>query len=243
MSSKTPNSNSKSGRPRLLTFLSPPGQGVPRPSRTLRRVGVEILIEWNKYGCPGSIATQPSGQRDGGGERRVGEDLVPRVARSKASIASAVRLPTLRKKRAKGAGTQRSGMGESEAWATRLTHGDSAAASKMLATASGHSTWQSWPVFSSATSHPEALAFAANGAKNGLAGYSSATLATKVAGMLPFRLAGRWMCSSKQRRLKSHNLARTKSRAPPGLSPQRSSCPSPPGNRQSSPWSRATPRK
>ncbi len=53
------------------------------------------------------------------------------------------------------------------------------------------------------------------------------------------RLAGRRSGSSKQRRLKSHSLARTKSRASPGFSPQRSSWPSPPGNRQPSPCSRA----
>ncbi len=73
----------------------------------------------------------------------------------------------------------------------RQPRGDAYSSSRMFATSSGRSTWQSWPVFSSATSQPEARAFAANGAKNGLAGYPSATQATKVAGMLAFRLAGR----------------------------------------------------
>src|ERR1700728_3353310 len=35
----------------------------------------------------------------------------------------------------------------------------------MFATSPGRSTWQSWPVLSSATSQPEARAFAANGAE------------------------------------------------------------------------------
>ena len=124
-----------------------------------------------------------------------------------------------------------------------VLHCDSTADSKMFATSPGRSTWQSWPVSSSATSQPEARAFRANGSKNGLAGYPSATPLTKVAGMLAFRLAGRRSGSSKQRRLKSHSLARTKSRASPGFSPQRSSWPSPPGNRQPSPCSRARLRK
>src|ERR1700693_3063417 len=41
----------------------------------------------------------------------------------------------------------------------------------MSATSPGRSTWQSWPVFTSATFQPEARAFAANGAKKGRAGY------------------------------------------------------------------------
>src|ERR1700680_1566001 len=86
----------------------------------------------------------------------------------------------------------------------QLSGDDAYSLSKMFATSPGRSTWQSWPVFSSATSQPKDRALAENGAKNGLAGYSSATLETKVDGMLAFRLAGRRRGSSKQRRLKSH---------------------------------------
>jgi hypothetical protein len=57
------------GWPRFLTFLTPPGQGVPRPSRTLRRAGVKMLTQWNKNNCLGSIASRPcKGRKDGAPE-------------------------------------------------------------------------------------------------------------------------------------------------------------------------------
>src|ERR1700683_4283711 len=99
-------------------------------------------------------------------------------------------------------------------------HCDSVADSKMFASSPGHSTWQSWPVFSSATLQPDARAFVANGSKNRLAGYPSAMQLTKVAGMAAFRFAGRQSGSSKQRRLKSHSLECTKACASPGVKHQ-----------------------